>query len=1273
MLKHACLEAFVLLALSTRWCNADGMHGLLRNIHARNRNVPVVAERGPFSGEGRRADRKDVEASDLAETHDQAFWEGRLLMFQSMVTSPPTVAPITSPSSTINPSLAEYCQDLEEINVNSSSTACSCVVYSDGIVGVNCFDGCTYCDDSGLSCGTYSTMGNFTDTFEIGLDGSQTFYYDGAGGIYGSITFDIRGCDSTNVCGECAAFVNSSQCNSCEICSNGDGVTIDCENLVEGSSFSVCDTDVIEGVFQGFNYDIVSCVEPPPLPSPPPPPPAANDNCTNAVMLQIGDTITGTSAGAYSDSIPSCSMIENLPAGVWYTFQGNGAPVLVSTCLGAYNESTGSLAETYVSVYQGSSCGQLECLPTSSQDLTCGGPFYGGSSIAMDSSPNVTYYVHISNLYEWSYGEFPLSVSPYVKPNNDQCSKAEEITVDGAPVRGTISESVSQAEIPISPCGSTMDMGSGAAWYHFTPTKNATLRASTCSSGTAAMSTGLTVGRGDCDGQTCLTEAFPASFFSYCGDGGSIVDFDVVADGSIYFVVVWGPIVGDLGFFELDIRSLNPPENDDCEAAVGLTVDGPIVTGTLFDSTASVEEQVSSCVQSFDVSGGGVWYSFTGTGGFVSASSCSDEISHYSSIYEGECDGSLKCLASPSSVVPEGCSTNGGKSAPAQTIEGVTYYVLVSHSGGILSDSGSFDLSVKTVTPPTNSECSAAIELVPDDDTRVVGNTVDAFYDEASFSCSHGTSRSPALWYVVQGTGETMRADTCSNYTNFDTVISILEGPCGLTNSTCLVSNDDSCGTVSSSVIWPTEAGVDYYIRVAGLGDGLVGEIGLRLSTFEAAANDACSGAIELTKGATVSASMAKSSPEEFIDCFFDSSTPGIWYYVDGLGSPLTISTCDPAGNGTFFGRIQVFQGANCASGLVCTPFAYGDDCSFFSSSSVKFFAEQGERYYILFIDSWVDGSEDNNFTITVTDFEPVSNDVCEGALNINNSSLAIIGSTEDSLPDMITCSQNVSPQSIAPGVWYTVQGTGRHMMATTCSSELTMETSLNVFAGSCDQLSCVAYGPSSFSDSSCAESPYGSSRVTFQTEVDLTYYVLVAGMYSASEGNFGLTVSPFDPPPNDLCSGALTVLPNSGAISGSTLEATSSTGPSVCSSLGIPDMSNNNTNNNDNNNNNNNNNNNLTVIETPQSPDLWYRVDGTGSQLMASTCGENTTYDSQIEILEALDGTCTTLACVASNDDACGGASQIEWFATSGKSYFIRVFGYSENRGQFQLSVTTL
>jgi len=138
---------------------------------------------------------------------------------------------------------------------------------------------------------------------------------------------------------------------------------------------------------------------------------------------------------------------------------------------------------------------------------------------------------------------------------------------------------------------------------------------------------------------------------------------------------------------------------------------------------------------------------------------------------------------------------------------------------GRLLMSQSMDMTPRTPAPitspssprnaPRNNKCINAVMLategnmagIPDDDTRVVGNTVDVIYDEASVSCDHGTSRSPALWYSVRGTGETMRADTCSNYTDFDTVISILKGTCGLTKPTCLGSNDDSCGSLSSSVI----------------------------------------------------------------------------------------------------------------------------------------------------------------------------------------------------------------------------------------------------------------------------------------------------------------------------------------------------------------------------------------------------------------------------------------------------------------------------------------
>jgi hypothetical protein len=216
--------------------------------------------------------------------------------------------------------------------------------------------------------------------------------------------------------------------------------------------------------------------------------------------------------------------------------------------------------------------------------------------------------------------------------------------------------------------------------------------------------------------------------------------------------------------------------------------------------------------------------------------------------------------------------------------------------------------------------------------------------------------------------------------------------------------------------------------------------------------------------------------------------------------------------------------------------------------------------------------------------------------------------------------------------------------------------------------MQCVT--SAAYNDDACSR-PFLSARAVIGTEIGVEYFIFVHSTTGDRRGDFGLTVSSFDSAPNDFCTGALMIKPDSGTIFGTTFEATDS-GTVGCSSVVISDTNNDNENNNTNNNNNNNT---LTAGAMARSPDLWYRVEGTGGMLMASMCGDHTAYDSQIEILEAVNGTCptmTTLSCVVSNDDACGVASQVEWLTTLGMTYYIRVFGYAQSRGQFQLSVTT-
>jgi hypothetical protein len=88
--------------------------------------------------------------------------------------------------------------------------------------------------------------------------------------------------------------------------------------------------------------------------------------------------------------------------------------------------------------------------------------------------------------------------------------------------------------------------------------------------------------------------------------------------------------------------------------------------------------------------------------------------------------------------------------------------------------------------------------------------------------------------------------------------------------------------------------------------------------------------------------------------------------------------------------------------------------------------------------------------------------------------------------------------------------------------------------------------------------------------------------------------------------------------------------------------------------------------------PGLWYHVEGTGKGIVASTCGEETNFDTQISIYS---GSCDDLECVASNDDTANegcnfGHSAVTWFGEEGVVYRIRVHGYGSSRGQFELSL---
>jgi len=84
-------------------------------------------------------------------------------------------------------------------------------------------------------------------------------------------------------------------------------------------------------------------------------------------------------------------------------------------------------------------------------------------------------------------------------------------------------------------------------------------------------------------------------------------------------------------------------------------------------------------------------------------------------------------------------------------------------------------------------------------------------------------------------------------------------------------------------------------------------------------------------------------------------------------------------------------------------------------------------------------------------------------------------------------------------------------------------------------------------------------------------------------------------------------------------------------------------------------------------APGVWYNFTGNGDIITASLC--NSAFDTKIQVYE---GSCAALVCVTGNDDACPGfMSEVSFVSTAGTEYYIYVFGFGTDTGNYQLDIT--
>ncbi|WP_343608022.1 T9SS type A sorting domain-containing protein [Chryseobacterium oranimense] len=533
--------------------------------------------------------------------------------------------------------------------------------------------------------------------------------------------------------------------------------------------------------------------------SPAPPPPPANDDCSAAVALTVnpdyscGTITSGTTVGATAstETAPSCAA-TGTNDDVWYKFTATNTSHRVT--LSNVSGST----DMAMAAYSGS-CGslvQVLCSDPNTMNLT-------GLTVGQEYKIRVWTYTSTAT----TNATFDICVgTPPPPPANDDCSGAVALTVNPDYSCGTITSGTTQsATASTETAPSCVATGTNDdVWYKFTAT-NASHRV-TLSNVSGSTDMAMAAYSGSCGS---LVQVL-------CSDPNTM-NLTGLTVGQEYKIRVWtvSTSATTVASFDICVGTLPPPPaNDDCSAAVALTVNpdyscGVTATGTTQSATPSTET-APSCAASG--TNDDVWYKFTATNTAhrVTLSNVSGSTDMAMAAYSGSCGSLVQVM----------CSDPNTMDLTGLTV-GQEYKVRVWTYTSTASTVASFTICVGTPPPPpANDNCSGAIALTPGATFAhhaVTGNTLGSTNTPAlTANClTTPTNVGGNVWYsvVVPASGNlTIETDAVTGSALDDTVVSVFADCTTTTSIAC--SDDDGNGNFSKIVLTGQTPGAILYISV---------------------------------------------------------------------------------------------------------------------------------------------------------------------------------------------------------------------------------------------------------------------------------------------------------------------------------------------------------------------------------------------------------------------------------------------------------------------------
>ncbi|QXP58244.1 T9SS type A sorting domain-containing protein [Olleya sp. HaHaR_3_96] len=319
-------------------------------------------------------------------------------------------------------------------------------------------------------------------------------------------------------------------------------------------------------------------------------------------------------------------------------------------------------------------------------------------------------------------------------------------------------------------------------------------------------------------------------------------ELGTLSGGTTYYVTItpYNDNGSATGCVEQSFSTFTPPSNDNCDAAISLTVNGDlmcgeVLSGTNVNATESLEMETSGEVTGTPYTD--VWFSFEATSSFhfVSLTNIVAVTGTTTDMGMALYDATSGCGASLEAPLTD--SDPNSFTVSNLTI-GTTYLLRVYGWSNTQSASAQTTFDVCVGTPPAPPENDACVDATPvsmfnngDQQDASAATNNDGFIAETG--CG---SANDGVWYtfVVVDAG-TIDVDV-TDVQGWDPEITVLSGDCAA--FTCVGSSDSAASSGSENVSFAATAGTQYWVNVgyySGTADNSEGPFKIDVSTTDTA------------------------------------------------------------------------------------------------------------------------------------------------------------------------------------------------------------------------------------------------------------------------------------------------------------------------------------------------------------------------------------------------------------------------------------------------------